>query len=119
MGGVQHGGRGHSLGIKKRKRRLYGWYTKVALKHEIMEMSVSDRKGNIVIIGAGYGGLTATLRLSRLLLKHPEYRVHLIDKHPYHTLKTQLHEAAVRKTEVAIPIDRIINKLILPFTRKR
>lgn len=76
---------------------------------------MNDWKGNIVIIGAGYGGLTAALRLAGLLLKHPEYRVHLIDKNPYHTLKTQLHEAAVRKAEVSIPIDRIINKLNIVF----
>lgn len=75
-------------------------------------------KGNIVIIGAGYGGLTATLRLAGLFLKHPEYQVHLIDKNPYHTLKTQLHEAAVRKAEVSIPIDRIINKLNIIFYHK-
>jgi NADH dehydrogenase len=80
---------------------------------------VSDGKGNIVILGAGYGGLTATLRLAGLLLKHPEYQVHLIDKNPYHTLKTQLHEAAVRKAEVSIPIDRIINKLNIIFYHKQ
>lgn len=63
---------------------------------------------NIVVIGAGYGGITAVLRLARLLGNNHDYHVHLIDKNPYHTLKTQLHEAAVRKAEVAIPIDSII-----------
>jgi NADH:ubiquinone reductase (H+-translocating) len=71
-------------------------------------------KKNIVIIGAGYGGITAGLRAARLLRRYPDYQIHLIDKNPYHTLKTQLHEAAVRRTEVTIPVDRIIrNRNIL------
>ncbi|TLD42673.1 MAG: NADH dehydrogenase [Candidatus Jettenia ecosi] len=65
-------------------------------------------KKNIVVMGAGYGGITAVLRLARLFRQRPEYQIHLIDRNPYHTLKTQLHEAAVRKTEISIPIDRII-----------
>ena len=68
----------------------------------------------IIIIGAGYGGITAALRLAKLFRSRPDCRVHLIDKNPYHTLKTQLHEAAVRKTSVAIPIADIIrNRPIL------
>lgn len=69
---------------------------------------------NIIVLGAGYGGITAALRLERLLHKNPQYQIHLIDRHPYHTIKTQLHEAAVRKTEVTIPINRILrNKKII------
>ncbi len=63
---------------------------------------------NVVVVGAGYGGITAALRLARLLRGHAGYRVHLVDKNPFHLLKTQLHEAAVLGTEVAIPIDRLI-----------
>lgn len=62
----------------------------------------------IVVIGAGYGGITAALRLARLLRHRRDCRVHLIDQNPYHTLKTQLVEAAVRQTAVAIPIADII-----------
>ena len=53
----------------------------------------SDRK-NIVVIGAGYGGITAALRLSNLFRSVPDFRLVLIDRYPFHTLKTQLHEAA-------------------------
>ncbi len=74
-----------------------------------------EAKKNIVVIGAGYGGITAALRLTRLFRKHPEYQIHLIDRNPYHTLKTQLHEAAIRKTEVSIPIDRIIQRRNILF----
>ena len=65
---------------------------------------------NIVVLGAGYGGITAALKLSSLFRKHYHIKIHLIDKNPYHTLKTQLHEAAVHKNEVVIPIERIIFK---------
>lgn len=70
---------------------------------------------NIVVIGAGYGGLTAALRLSRLLKKHPFFKVHLVDKNPFHTIKTQLHEAAVRNIEVAIPLYKILKHRNIQF----
>lgn len=72
-------------------------------------------KKNIVVMGAGYGGITAALRLARLFRQHPEYQIHLVDRNPYHTLKTQLHEAAVRKTAISIPIDRIIQRQKIIF----
>ncbi len=72
-------------------------------------------KKNIVVMGAGYGGITAALRLARLFHQRLEYQIHLIDKNPYHTLKTQLHEAAVRKKEVSIPIHSIIQRRNILF----
>ena len=69
---------------------------------------------NIVVLGAGYGGITAALRLERKFRKLPQYQVNLVDINPFHTIKTQLHEAAIRKASVTIPIDRILkNKRIL------
>ncbi len=84
------------------------------------EITSSDSKDdsimkNIVIIGSGYGGLTAALRLERLLKKHPFFKVHLIDRNPYHTIKTQLHEAAVRKAEVSIPLYKILKNRNIQF----
>jgi NADH dehydrogenase len=73
-----------------------------------------DRK-NIVVIGAGYGGITATLRLSNLFRSMPDFRLVLIDRYPFHTLKTQLHEAAVHKSEVTIDVGRIIRKHNISF----
>ena len=70
---------------------------------------------NIIVIGAGYGGLTAALRLERLLEKNPFHKIHLIDKNPYHTIKTQLHEAAVRKAEVSIPLYKILKHKNIQF----
>jgi len=82
---------------------------------EDSKASVMEAKKNIVVMGAGYGGITAALRLARLFRLHPEYQIHLSDRNPYHTLKTQLHEAAVRKTEISIPIDRIIQRQNIIF----
>ncbi|MFO0795802.1 MAG: NAD(P)/FAD-dependent oxidoreductase, partial [Candidatus Brocadiaceae bacterium] len=74
-----------------------------------------EAKKNLVVMGAGYGGITAALRLARLFRQRLEYQIHLIDRNPYHTLKTQLHEAAIRETEVSIPIDRIIRRRNIVF----
>lgn len=45
----------------------------------------------------------------------PQYKIHLIDKYPFHTLKTQLHEAAVHKRGVTIDIGRIIRSQRIAF----
>ncbi len=77
--------------------------------------AMRDEVKNIVVIGGGYGGITATLRLASLFHSHPEYQIHLIDKNPFHTLKTQLHEAAVHKRVVTIDIGRIIRNRRIIF----
>jgi NADH:ubiquinone reductase (H+-translocating) len=64
----------------------------------------------IVVLGAGYGGITATLRLAKLFKNHPDYQVHLVDRHPYHLLETRLHEAAARRAEVTVPILGLLKK---------
>jgi len=89
-------------------------------KEEVLQTNVTElinenNLKNIVIIGAGYGGLTAALRLERLLKKHSFFKVHLIDKNPFHTIKTQLHEAAVRKTEVSIPLYKFLKNRNIQF----
>ena len=78
-------------------------------------MVVGNGTKNIVIIGAGYGGITAALRLARMFRSLREYSVRLVDKNPYHTLKTQLHEAAVHKRVVTIDIGRIIRNQSISF----
>lgn len=56
---------------------------------------------HIVVVGAGYGGITAALRLAKKLRHQKEVQIHLVDKNSYHLLKTQLHEAAVGKRVLA------------------
>lgn len=70
---------------------------------------------SIVVLGAGYGGITATLRLAKLFKRLPEYQIHLVDRHPYHLLETRLHEAAARRAEVTVPILGLLKKRNVTF----
>ncbi len=59
---------------------------------------------NIVILGAGFGGLQAALTLSKKLRKHDlweKYSVILIDKNPFHTFTPLLYEIAATSPETA------------------
>lgn len=76
---------------------------------------MQTNRGNVVVVGAGYGGITAILRLAKLFRLSSDSPLHLVDKNPFHTLKTRLHEAAVHKREVTIDIGRIIGKQNILF----
>lgn len=65
---------------------------------------------DIVILGAGYGGISCVTRLSRQFRAHQTVRIHLVDRHTYHLLETRLHERAVRQSEITIPLSRFLAK---------
>lgn len=46
----------------------------------------------VLILGAGYGGLTATIALEQKLRQGADLRLTLVDRNSYHTLMTLLHE---------------------------
>lgn len=48
----------------------------------------------VVIVGAGYAGVEAALTLYKKKKKQEAIEIFLIDKNPYHTLLTELHEVA-------------------------
>ena len=48
----------------------------------------------VVIVGAGYAGVEAALTLYKKKKKNDSIDIFLIDKNPYHTLLTELHEVA-------------------------
>ena len=48
----------------------------------------------IVIVGGGYGGVHAAKKLSKKFKRKSNVKITLIDKKPYHTLMTELHEVA-------------------------
>ncbi|WP_031515869.1 NAD(P)/FAD-dependent oxidoreductase [Desulfofalx alkaliphila] len=52
------------------------------------------KKRNIVILGAGYGGLRVAQRLSYLMTENDDYQIVLVDKNDYHTYMTQLYQQA-------------------------
>ena len=85
---------------------------------------------NIVILGAGFGGIKAANLLHRYL-KHlgllDRYAITIIDRHPYHTYAPLLYEVAATSKEIAnqcqlaslatIPLEKIFqNKKISVVT---
>ena len=59
----------------------------------------SMSKKKIVVLGGGYGGITATKKLYKKYKRNPNVEITLIDKNPYHTLMTELHEVAGSRVE--------------------
>lgn len=65
-----------------------------------------DSKKKIVVLGAGYGGILTAKKLARKFKKDNSVEITLIDKNPYHTMLTELHEvSAGRVSEDSIRID--------------
>ncbi|GHV92174.1 NADH dehydrogenase [Spirochaetia bacterium] len=65
---------------------------------------------NIVILGGGYGGIAAAKRLAKRYKAQQDVTITLIDKHPFHTLMTELHEVAGHRVEpdsVRVPYAKI------------
>jgi NADH dehydrogenase len=56
-------------------------------------------KKKIVILGGSYGGVNAAKVLYKKLKNQKEIEITLIDKNPYHTLMTELHEVAGGRAE--------------------
>ena len=50
-------------------------------------------KQKIVVVGAGYAGVSATKFMAKKL-KKDDVEITLIDRHSYHTMMTELHEVA-------------------------
>jgi NADH dehydrogenase len=60
----------------------------------------------IVLLGGGYGGVLTAKKLANKFKKNDEVQIQLIDRNPYHTLLTELHEVAANRTpEDAVKID--------------
>jgi NADH dehydrogenase len=69
------------------------------------------KKFTVIIAGAGYAGLAA----ARTLAREKDIRVVLINKHAYHLLQFQLHEAAVNKIDVdtlALPMTEVLPRAV-------
>lgn len=58
-----------------------------------------ESKKNIVILGAGYGGVQAAKILNKKYKKSKDIEITLIDRNPIHTLMTELHEVAGGRVE--------------------
>lgn len=79
-------------------------------------------KIQVVILGAGYGGLYTALKLEHLLKKRKDWEILLVDQNDYHQLKTELHEAAAeRKTfeAITIPFRNLLKHKRINFMQAR
>ena len=69
---------------------------------------------NILVLGGGYGGVLTAKKLGKQLRKQHDVRITLIDRKPYHTLLTELHEVAANRVEEdSIRVD--LKKVFLGF----
>ncbi|MCL2479307.1 MAG: NAD(P)/FAD-dependent oxidoreductase, partial [Treponema sp.] len=65
---------------------------------------------NILILGGGYGGIAAAKKLNKQYKKDHDVTITLIDRNPFHTLMTELHEVAGHRVEpdsVRVPYSKI------------
>lgn len=65
---------------------------------------------HILIVGGGYGGIEAAKKLAKQYKKRSDIEITLIDRNPFHTLMTELHEVAGHRVEpdsVRIPFTKI------------
>ena len=72
-----------------------------------------SNKTNIVILGAGYAGVHAAKKLAKKYKKNNDIQITLIDKNPYHTLMTELHEFAggrVPEESVKVELSQIFHR---------
>lgn len=65
-----------------------------------------SNKKRIIVLGGGYGGVLTAKKLAKKFKKDDSVDITLIDKKPFHTMLTELHEvAAGRVSEDSIRID--------------
>lgn len=72
-----------------------------------------SKKTNIVILGAGYAGVHAAKKLAKKYKKNDDVQITLIDKNPFHTLMTELHEVAggrVEEESVKVELSEIFHR---------
>lgn len=53
----------------------------------------------IVIVGAGYAGILTAKKLAKRLKKYDDVSITIIDKNPFHTMLTELHEVAASRVD--------------------
>lgn len=84
-----------------------------------MEVMTEMKKPNIVILGAGYGGMITTIKLQKTLGIN-EANLTLVNKHDYHYQTTWLHENAagsLHHDRTRIAIKEVVNMNKVNFVK--
>jgi NADH:ubiquinone reductase (H+-translocating) len=64
----------------------------------------------IVIVGAGYAGILTAKKLAKKFKKNNDVNITIIDKNPFHTMLTELHEVAANRVDedsIKIYLDKV------------
>jgi NADH dehydrogenase len=64
----------------------------------------------IVIVGAGYSGILTAKKLAKKFKRNNEVSITIIDKNPFHTMLTELHEVAANRVDedsIKISLDKV------------
>lgn len=64
----------------------------------------------IVIVGAGYSGVLTAKKLAKKFKKNYNVSITIIDKNPFHTMLTELHEVAANRVDedsIKISLERV------------
>lgn len=70
-------------------------------------------KKKIVLLGGGYGGILTAKKLANRFKKDESVEITLIDRNPYHTMLTELHEVAagrVSEDSIRINLKKVLAK---------
>ncbi|MBI4301013.1 MAG: NAD(P)/FAD-dependent oxidoreductase [Chloroflexi bacterium] len=79
---------------------------------------MASQKKRVVILGAGFAGLTAIMELARLLHEDDNTEVVLVDRNPYHLFTPLLYQAATGEVEpghIAYPIRWLMRRKTFQF----
>ena len=88
------------------------YISNLLLNLSILRKGEDKMSKKIVILGAGYAGVHAAKKLAKKYKKNNDVEITLIDKNPFHTLMTELHEVAggrVSEDSVKIELSKIFH----------